>query len=1097
MNRNARSQAGSFRWALWGDVPAVLDSIWRRAEFYMYRPGRYVLDRQQPLGATLDYRRLNPAYSVLLALYALLTVFLIVGPTINTFCGLWGRTGLAAIKIVVGLAAVFLSGSIVVHFQKAFGGRLHWRLGACGVELSTEGSTWEAQASVSEREYVASQILRAMGIVAAAPPVVLVVGLLSRSSVTEQCADMRGLVWPSAWQLMLIVLIPLLACFLLCGYRGFRKGDASDPPPWNEEKATLRTCQSLSGLWILAIASLLPWALAGDAREAKPGPYLQTAWIVMLLLIVIVLGARRLARSRIAALPDADGTDISLAMGRAELLNVLEDPNPPPPGHVWTALLPSVGARPLVALLLPAMFAMTVPRSWLWECVIPSFLFSALIVTYGALRPRWEQVIRGIRRWFFVGLSLPVSLIVIVLAGLRIANEQYVATVIEAAPIGTIATTLAVAYLAAWFFEVWINRWMAEALLRKLGASDHEIARGYLTRQGVTRPNRDWIVAKEYTVYVHGPGRIGIQGWQERQAADTGLIKREERFANYTFLELFQTLLTDSEADLGFLEELQRQLRAYYYTLNVAVALAAALMLWAHNWAASPERMKPVIAASVASRQGVDLAAKLTTGSTQPALLVAASGGGTRAALYTAHALHGLHELGLAKDVVLLSGASGGGAALAAFADRYDGLMQSVNMPASQTDPWLAFEQAVTAPFISDVLDGINELRIAYGVSMGQLLAESMERRLYGRHTFGDLERAARDDGNDAHPALILNSTVSGHPAAYSAALNEHAAWRDTRNPCAAFETPFGWLAGERLVYTNLGVDSFALPERAELPDVNFRFTVVNDPKVELAQAAALNANFPPVFPNAKVTVARALSASNPPVPCPLSADAYFVTDGGATENLSLISALVALRDTLGKLTPDQWEKLRPLHVVAIEASAVDYEYSQDRGIGAATGGSKERLAGGVTELLLDGIDETLRAHEKPKLKLHFLPLPLAFRSRGGFGTHWMYAQTIRISNPLPVEIPAWYQPWLGCGEGGCRVTLDQKDIAALWSGLFKVQGGFCAATLEMKGQAVSQDAQTVQRWVCGGRLDSDPVTGIRKRSDLQVEEWERMVKGF
>ena len=43
----------------------------------------------------------------------------------------------------------------------------------------------------------------------------------------------------------------------------------------------------------------------------------------------------------------------------------------------------------------------------------------------------------------------------------------------------------------------------------------------------------------------------------------------------------------------------------------------------------------------------------------------------------------------------------------------------------------------------------------------------------------------------------------------------------------------------------------------------------------------------------------------------------------------------------------------------------------------------------------------TLRALGAPPLRLHYLPLPIAFRSRGGFGTHWMYADAIRVSNPL------------------------------------------------------------------------------------------------
>jgi hypothetical protein len=1083
---------GSFRWALWGDVPAVLDSIWRRVEFYSYRPGKFVLDPGRPLGSKLDYKRIDPAYSFLFLVYALLTVFVMVGPTINTFCGLWGWPGLLVIKCVVGLVALGVSVLTVVRFRSAFGGRLAWRFEACRIEFSSEGnplapgpSGWKMR-----RERTAKLILTAIGLAAAAPPIVLIAGWITRTSVTDQCSRMDQLVWPVVWQLALIMLIPLFASRLMRRYRGFRTGDATDPAPLTPSKATLRTCQWSAGLWSVGIASTLPWALSRGAIEARPGPYLQTTWIILLVLVLFLLWARRYALRRASELPDLD---LPSALANAELLTVLEDPNPPPPGRIGPAIVTGVGLQPLMVLLLPAMFALTVPRSWLWWFVVPYCLFSGLVATYGALRPRWGQVVEGLRRWFFLGLPLPISIVVIVLAFLRVFNEQYVTTVIEAAPIGTITTTLAVAYLAAWFFEIWINRWMAEALLRRFGASDEEIARGFIERKGVMRANGYWTVAQQFVLYVHGPGRFGVQGWQEKRDWE-GQIRREERFASYTYMDLFAAVVRGLKDGPGYLEELQRQLRAYYYALNVGVALAAVLLIMGHNnWAATPARMTPVIASSAPRAQGVDLAARIS-GSAEPALLVAASGGGTRAALYAAHALRGLQDLGLAHDIVLLSGASGGGAALAAFAEHYDELTQPPD-PATRSDektPWGKFETAVTAPFISDVLDGMNELRIANGVSMGQLLVESMERRLYDQHHFGDL-----DQGKFlGHPALILNSTITGHPAAYSAALDGRAAWRDTSDPCAAFDTPFGWLAGERLVYTNLGDRSFALSERAALPDVNFRFTVVNDPAVELAQAAALNANFPPVFPNAKVTIAHADRDPKALQSCVQTADAYFVTDGGATENLSLISALVVLRNTLAMLTSAQWQTLRPLHVVAIEASAVDYEYTQDRGIGASTGGAKERLAGGVTELLVDSIDEMLKAHDRPELALHFVPLPLAFRSRGGFGTHWMYAQTIRITNPLPVKIHHWYWPWPSCGEGGCRVTLGQKDIAVLWSALFQVHGGFCDRPIGINGQKVSRDALTVQRWVCGGRLASDPPGGpAGGRPDLQVEEWGRLVK--
>src|SRR5205814_9876327 len=74
----------------------------------------------------------------------------------------------------------------------------------------------------------------------------------------------------------------------------------------------------------------------------------------------------------------------------------------------------------------------------------------------------------------------------------------------------------------------------------------------------------------------------------------------------------------------------------------------------------------------------------------------------------------------------------------------------------------------------------------------------------------------------------------------------------------------------------------------------------------------------------------------------------FFVTDGGAEENLGLLSALFALRSalhdietrcrTLGPSHADAYcrRSLRPIRFVLAEASAASYDYEQDRGFSAA-----------------------------------------------------------------------------------------------------------------------------------------------------------------
>ena len=267
------------------------------------------------------------------------------------------------------------------------------------------------------------------------------------------------------------------------------------------------------------------------------------------------------------------------------------------------------------------------------------------------------------------------------------------------------------------------------------------------------------------------------------------------------------------------------------------------------------------------------------------------------------------------------------------------------------------------------MLDGVGELRIAANGPLGELLAESFARRVFNGPvtTFSELKG----------PALILNTTISGHPWPDSEILRDHVGVLRPEDPCATQSQPFASLAGSRLIFTNArNVAGFPQPPMV-MPDVGLDYKVIRDPEVGLAAAAALNANFPPVFSNARVRLAqsdrRCVGYS------------YFVTDGGATENLGLVSALYELRGVL-----NDWSRLRPppqIDVIAIEASAVTYDYTDDRGVGAATGGAKahQRWPDGRTggEPQARG----LRAR-RAAARLHYLPLPLAFRSRGGFGTH-------------------------------------------------------------------------------------------------------------
>src|SRR6202008_562821 len=102
--------------------------------------------------------------------------------------------------------------------------------------------------------------------------------------------------------------------------------------------------------------------------------------------------------------------------------------------------------------------------------------------------------------------------------------------------------------------------------------------------------------------------------------------------------------------------------------------------------------------------------------------------GEPRAALYTASVLNGLHRLGVDRDIVLLSGVSGGGAALAFFAGNHDALTGPHAGQATKDCPdgqWGCFNTSVTKPFIEDVLNGATEWRLFRRTALSQLLVES------------------------------------------------------------------------------------------------------------------------------------------------------------------------------------------------------------------------------------------------------------------------------------------------------------------------------------------------------------------------------------
>jgi hypothetical protein len=212
----------------------------------------------------------------------------------------------------------------------------------------------------------------------------------------------------------------------------------------------------------------------------------------------------------------------------------------------------------------------------------------------------------------------------------------------------------------------------------------------------------------------------------------------------------------------------------------------------------------------------------------------------------------------------------------------------------------------------------------------------------------------------------------------------------------------------------------------------------------------------------------------------------YYVTDGGATENLGLISALYALQSALSDWPSDT--PLPKIHIVALEASASDFDYRQDRGLSTATGGSKERLAGGLTQSLLDSLQsrvQSLSGAGDAKLDLHYLAMPLALRSRGGIGTHWMLANDILVTNPHRVLPLGFAARALAIGPGANdRVRITRAELFQLLDAMHAPDEALCSSDATF-----SRNAAKVANWICMG--------SIAGQADLHVHEWRELIAAF
>jgi hypothetical protein len=821
---------------------------------------------------------------------------------------------------------------------------------------------------------------------------------------------------------------------------------------------------------ILGVTALIYWFVLATpaAVEASGTPYRHVFAVVAPVVAVVLWLVPALARRAIGKPLAELGDYFRGELRERELFKTLPKAPLPSAASVAHALLYGISYRWLQLALIPSLVVLVAPADWLGWLTLLGLLVAVGLSTWGNLAPRWRQMALFVERWFLRGTALFVSLFVVVVALCRIFGVSYVTTLLDGAPFGVIFIATMMCYVLAWLVEYWINRAAAAELLGVLGNPGPQAAMPY------PYAHRPGLAVEQDGRYLmgHSLGRFLVLGRVAGQ--------RSPAFETYGMAELFEELAGERNREAAI--AVNRQVHLYFYAVNALLVLIVAVFGAAYWYANHIAQPPAVVTAQASAEAGLtDLADRLLAepGDERPALVVVASGGGTRAAVFATYVLEGLHRLGVDGDIALLSGVSGGGVALAYFAVHYPQLAE----PGPAAIPaWQGFKRAIEANYIDDVLKGALEWRVLGAAPLTVLLTETFERRL-----FAGAQRAPTFELPGA-PALILNTTVTGHPDEESALLMMSLNRPLPPDDCGETARPYKLMSGGRLIFTNIAQVS-AFPKReAPIADVRLPYVIVRDPAVRLAAAAALNANFPPVFPNARVEVKN----QDPNTECPDRS--YYVTDGGAEENLGLVSALFAVQSALANIAErcpaaarDPWckRRLRPIHFVIAEASATGYDYEHDRGMSAGLEGAKDRMTGGLTNMLIKDTQDLYetapsrvagaKAAPAPSLRFHFLAMPLVFRSRGGVGTHWTHAESFTLSDPR-VRAPHW--SW-----AAGTVDVRWSELTRMWSALHDPEGRFCD---DASYGGVNTD--TVRRWICGWRF-----SGSRPR-DLHVLEWRTLV---
>lgn len=667
-------------------------------------------------------------------------------------------------------------------------------------------------------------------------------------------------------------------------------------------------------------------------------------------------------------------------------------------------------------ILLPAALLMlfldesardVIGRGWhgeLWLLLVVT-LVSWGVVTMGLVHERLMEILDTIGRLFFIGPQRVLSWLLIAIALLRLMENHFI-TYLFAGGVSVLVIYILLAYVVAWLYGFWCDLFLARRMLPLLKAPD-DLDPPYRYRVFQRPETRDTgadlqaaedgpssplssVMAYGRSLALHGAGRFKIEGVHDADYADQqGIRRRALAFLTPQQLTTRLRALAEERDDaetLGMIRNVQRGTAIY----PAVTALIAFAMLAVPFYVGGVAAIQPAVMVIRPGPGGsYDLAAALE-GHEHPAsscddarpgdprIALALSGGGTRAALHAVAVLRGLAADGQICNLIAVSGVSGGAAALGYFAVHEGDLRR----PDFDPKAWAAFGEAMADPFIDEVLAGQSSLRTALGRFSWRDDACGERARPY-EHVVGWYPPARTRSGSilaedfvctfgarrlDGLPfAALFNTSMLGRFDSIASSCRDGRGTLASRASRCGDELD-GAHAGSRLVLTNLPV----LGQASDVEGVEDWLVTLDQPGISLARAAALSANFPPVFPDAAIDMTHDGRQGL----------RYWVTDGGAIENRGAVTLYLALLDAL---SAPGMRLSGPLQVIVADASSLAGNYRESRGLRSVTGAgarlavAMERELAARLVLKARSAGSTFQSHEL------VMPAPLV----EAIGTHW------------------------------------------------------------------------------------------------------------